>query len=187
LPVHLAVCCPRRVILKSQRNPDRSGLGWRASAGKHRQRPDRCYPGGAKETGREIVTFKVSGDLTHSLPLISAGRRELPRYNVKSHAQLARRGGRTLSAVRCDPFLALPLVDGNATLSRCELSLQRTTLCEATNTQLIRIQNGAVHISKGATNVYATDKDRELERWLLNTGTPHLKSEIFQIAERDLR
>jgi hypothetical protein len=58
---------------------------------------------------------------------------------------------------------------------------------QANNVQLIRIQNGAIHISKGATNVYVSDKDRELERWLLNTGRPHLKNEIFQIAERDLR
>src|SRR5438552_5552504 len=34
-------------------------LGRRASAGKHRQRSARCHPGGAKETRREIVTFKV--------------------------------------------------------------------------------------------------------------------------------
>jgi hypothetical protein len=58
---------------------------------------------------------------------------------------------------------------------------------QANNVQLIRIQNVAIHISKGATNVYVSDKDRELERWLLNTGRPHLKNEIFQIAERDLR
>ena len=54
------------------------------------------------------------------------------------------------------------------------------------NTQLIRIQTGAVHFSKGATNVHAYDKDRELERWLLNTGKPHLKNEFFQLAEREL-
>lgn len=57
----------------------------------------------------------------------------------------------------------------------------------ANNVQLIRIHNGAIHISKGETNVYANDEERELERWLLNTGRPHLKSEIFQIAERDFR
>lgn len=58
---------------------------------------------------------------------------------------------------------------------------------QADNTQLIRVQNGAVHISKGVTNVYAYDEDRELERWLLNTGRPHLKGELFQIAEREFR
>ena len=55
------------------------------------------------------------------------------------------------------------------------------------NTQLIRIQNGIVHISKGATNVYAYDEDRKLERWLLSTGRPHLGNELFQIAEGEFR
>ena len=55
------------------------------------------------------------------------------------------------------------------------------------STQLIRIQNGIVHISKGATNVYAYDEDRKLERWLLNTGKPHLKNDLFQIAEGEFR
>jgi hypothetical protein len=58
---------------------------------------------------------------------------------------------------------------------------------EGTNTQLIRIQNGTVHITKGATIVYSYDKDRELERWLLNTGKPHLKNELFRIADRDFQ
>ena len=58
---------------------------------------------------------------------------------------------------------------------------------QGADTQLIRIQNGTAHLSKGATNVHAYDKDRQLERWLLNTGRPHLKNELFQIAERELR
>ena len=58
---------------------------------------------------------------------------------------------------------------------------------QGADTQLIRIQNGIVHISKDATNVYADDKDRKLERWLLDTGKPHLKTELFQMAERELR
>jgi hypothetical protein len=58
---------------------------------------------------------------------------------------------------------------------------------QGADTQLIRIQTGKVHISNGATNVYASDKDRKLERWLVNTGKPHLKSELFQIVEREMR
>lgn len=58
---------------------------------------------------------------------------------------------------------------------------------QAANTQLIRIQNGTVHISNDVTDVYAYDEDRELERWLLNTGKPHLKNELFQIVEREFR
>jgi len=55
------------------------------------------------------------------------------------------------------------------------------------NTQLIRVQKGTVQISEGATNVYASDKDRRLERWLLNTGKPHLDNELFQMAEQDVK
>ena len=55
------------------------------------------------------------------------------------------------------------------------------------NTQLIRVQKSTVQISEGVTNVYAYDKDRKLERWLLNTGKPHLDDELFQMAERALR
>src|SRR6266404_5142559 len=58
---------------------------------------------------------------------------------------------------------------------------------QGADAQLIRIQTGTVHISKGTTNVCAYDKDRELERWLLNTGKPHLKNELFQIVEREFR
>lgn len=53
------------------------------------------------------------------------------------------------------------------------------------NAQLIRVQNGTVQISENATEVYASDKNRELERWLLNTGKPHIDDELFQIAERE--
>ena len=60
-------------------------------------------------------------------------------------------------------------------------------MTQGADTQLIRIQTGIVHISRGATNVYAYDEDRQLERWLLNTGKPHLKNELFQIVEREFR
>ena len=58
---------------------------------------------------------------------------------------------------------------------------------EGANTQLIRVQKGTVQISEGATNVYAYDKDRQLEQWLLNTGKPHLDNELFQIAAREAK
>ncbi len=60
-------------------------------------------------------------------------------------------------------------------------------LTQGTETQSIHIQKGTVQISKGATNVFASDGGRELERWLLNTGKPHLRNDIFQIAERDFK
>ena len=50
---------------------------------------------------------------------------------------------------------------------------------------LVRIQNGTVHISKNDTNVYCSDQNRHLERWLLNSGKPALRSDLFKIVERD--
>jgi hypothetical protein len=48
-----------------------------------------------------------------------------------------------------------------------------------------------VRITRGAdirvTRIPAGTGDRELERWLLNTGKPHLTNELFQIVERELR
>jgi hypothetical protein len=58
---------------------------------------------------------------------------------------------------------------------------------QGADTQLVRIQTGAVHMMQGATTVYGNDVDRALERWLLDTGKPHLKKELFEIAERALR
>jgi len=55
------------------------------------------------------------------------------------------------------------------------------------DTELIHIQEGAVHISNGTTTVAAYDEDRELERWLLSTGKSHLSNDLFQIAEREIR
>ena len=60
-------------------------------------------------------------------------------------------------------------------------------LTQGTETQSIHVQAGTVQISKGATKVYVKDVNRELERWLLNTGKPHLKSEVFQVVEREIR
>jgi hypothetical protein len=56
---------------------------------------------------------------------------------------------------------------------------------QGVNVQLVRVQAGVVHITKGATNVYVYDENRELERWLLTTGRTHLKNELLQIVERE--
>ena len=58
---------------------------------------------------------------------------------------------------------------------------------QGANTQVIHIQTGIIQISLGATNTYAKDEDRQLERWLLNTGKPHLKDELFQTVMREVR
>lgn len=55
------------------------------------------------------------------------------------------------------------------------------------NVRFIRVQKGTVQISEKATEFYASDKNRELERWLLSTGKPHIDDELFQIAEREAK
>jgi hypothetical protein len=58
---------------------------------------------------------------------------------------------------------------------------------QGTDVWLVHLHNGTVQISQNSTNSYADDEQRLLERWLLNTGKPYLKAELFQMAERDLR
>jgi hypothetical protein len=58
---------------------------------------------------------------------------------------------------------------------------------EGAGSRLIRVQKGIVELAQGAKTDYAEDKDRELERWLLNSGKSHLPGELLQIAERDLQ
>jgi hypothetical protein len=50
---------------------------------------------------------------------------------------------------------------------------------------LVRIQNGTVQISQNDTTAYYSDQDRHLERWLLNSGKPALRSDLFKMVERD--
>jgi hypothetical protein len=52
--------------------------------------------------------------------------------------------------------------------------------------QSARIQSGTAHMSSPGTSLYAHDAGRGLERWLLHTGRPHLKDEVFQAAAREL-
>ena len=51
----------------------------------------------------------------------------------------------------------------------------------------VRLHNGIVDITQAAMNSYADDEARRLERWLLDTGKPYLKAELYQMAERELR
>ena len=50
---------------------------------------------------------------------------------------------------------------------------------------LVRIQNGTVQLSQNDNNVYYSDQNRHLERWLLNSGKLTLRSDLFKIVERD--
>ena len=58
---------------------------------------------------------------------------------------------------------------------------------QGADTQVIHIQTRAIHISKGAAKTYASDGNRELEQWLLGTGKPHMKDEIFRMVQREIR
>ena len=58
---------------------------------------------------------------------------------------------------------------------------------EGAETSLIHIQSGIVHMATGATASYAQDDDRVLERWLLNTGKPHLKDDILHLVEGEFQ
>jgi len=58
---------------------------------------------------------------------------------------------------------------------------------QGANTQSIRIQRGLVQIAMNEATLYVADQDRGLERQLLNTGRPHLTSDILQIVEREVR
>jgi hypothetical protein len=53
--------------------------------------------------------------------------------------------------------------------------------------QSIRIQNGSVQILAPKSTFYASDSGRNLERWLLETGKPHLEPEIFSLVQRAIR
>jgi hypothetical protein len=52
-----------------------------------------------------------------------------------------------------------------------------------TEKSLVRIQNGTFQLSQGDTNVYYSDPNRDLERWLLNSGKSFLKKDLFNIIE----
>ena len=56
---------------------------------------------------------------------------------------------------------------------------------EATDAWSVHVQNGTVHIARGET-VHVADDQRRLERWLLNTGRPHLKPDLYEFAESEL-
>jgi hypothetical protein len=50
---------------------------------------------------------------------------------------------------------------------------------------IARIQNGTVELSQSGINVYNSDQNRHLERWLLNSGKPILGSDLYDMVERD--
>lgn len=59
-------------------------------------------------------------------------------------------------------------------------------MINGTEESFVRIQNGTVQLSQNETNIFYSDQDRHLERWLLNSGKPTLKSDLFKIVEAHL-
>lgn len=97
----------------------------------------------------------------------------------------------TLTTAEADTFLkqvdALPPTSGKQLSGNLGYRGFIVQCTKGAEMQIIRIQTGIVHISKGATVAYALDENRQLERWLLNTARRHLKNEVFQIVEREFR
>jgi hypothetical protein len=94
-----------------------------------------------------------------------------------------------LTETEADSFLKqlaeLPRISARKLLGNLGYRGFNVTCAHGASTQVIRIQNGTVHISADVANVYANDENRELERWLLGTAKPHLKDELFKIVERE--
>lgn len=57
---------------------------------------------------------------------------------------------------------------------------------QGTEQRLVHIQNGTVQILVNDTKVNYSDRNRDLERWLLNSGKPSLKSDLFKMVEHEL-
>ncbi|MFM0016729.1 hypothetical protein PQR46_43360 [Paraburkholderia sediminicola] len=60
-------------------------------------------------------------------------------------------------------------------------------LTQGNEVEVVSVQRGLVQRSRGAVSVYAHDENRELERWLVSTGRPHIENSLFQAVERDFR
>jgi hypothetical protein len=60
-------------------------------------------------------------------------------------------------------------------------------LIQGADSKVIHIQNGAIQVSKGTEKTYARDGNRDLERWLFDTAKPHLKNEVLQAVQREIR
>ena len=51
--------------------------------------------------------------------------------------------------------------------------------------RIVRVQSGVAQLGEG--RAYARDENRALERWLLTTGRPYVKPDLFEELERQLR
>jgi hypothetical protein len=102
---------------------------------------------------------------------------------------------------RANPTWVLGAADADALVRRvaalprippCELSTKlgyRGLIVKFTrgaDARLIRVQSRCVEIVEGGTT-HARDEGRELERWLIETGRPHMEHEVMELVEREVR
>jgi len=59
-------------------------------------------------------------------------------------------------------------------------------IANATESSVVRIQRGKVHVLRAGKDLYYSDPKWGVERWLLRTGQPFLDSTVFGIVEREL-
>lgn len=48
------------------------------------------------------------------------------------------------------------------------------------------VQNGTVELTQGGRREYYDDRERALERWLLQSSKPHLANELFTMVEAEV-
>ena len=51
----------------------------------------------------------------------------------------------------------------------------------------VRVQKGIAEILQNARTAYHEDRNRSLERWLLDTGKAHVATDVLQIVQRELQ
>lgn len=56
-------------------------------------------------------------------------------------------------------------------------------LTNGTEQRIVRVQNGIVQISQDSTDLYYSDQNRSLERWLLDSGRASLRSDLFEMVK----
>ena len=55
-----------------------------------------------------------------------------------------------------------------------------------TGDEVVTVQRGLVQKARGGTTAYAADPNRDLERWLLESGKPSLEPDLVTTVEHEL-
>ena len=55
-----------------------------------------------------------------------------------------------------------------------------------TGDEVVVVQRGVVRKTKGSTTAYASDPNRDLERWLLRSGRSSVEPEVLTSVEREI-